>query len=471
MSDFEQQQEQKEKQPSAFERLMVLYKDWNIEYVKTTDGRFAGSIDGDLYFIGERGGLWNWLTRQFFDTYGFAPPTSALAQVLNYSAAQAELSKTTVKVFTRIGHHNGVIYLDIANADRDVIAITPEGWDLVKHVPIHFERPATLKALPLPDPGTSFAELCAGFLNLDADGMAKVEAFLLAAFMPVGAVPHLIIEASAGSGKSVTSGLIKSIIDPNITTVRSMPKNQEDLLIAAKNNQVLAIDNLSSVGPEMSDLLCQLSTGAGFGARKKFTDMDEASLEARCGVILNGITNVVKREDLIQRCLFVKLPSLRGKYSSEQTLRAKFDEHHPAILGALLNGVVKALNAPKVEGTAFRMADFASWAGAAIPGFLDVYHRNRQIGYAIAIEQDPVAQAIVKYLEVNDTLSGTGTELKDELWTFANRNNLETVKWPATANLFGNALARSEPALAGQGISIQRKPTKNGRGGVTIISK
>jgi len=56
MSDFEQQQEQKEKQPSACERLMVLYKDWNIEYVKTTDGRFAGSIDGDLYFIGERGG-------------------------------------------------------------------------------------------------------------------------------------------------------------------------------------------------------------------------------------------------------------------------------------------------------------------------------------------------------------------------------------------------------------------------------
>ena len=104
MSDLEQQQEQKEKKPSAFEHLMVLYKDWNIDYVKTTDGRLAGYIDGELYFVGEKGGLWNWLTRQFFDAFGFAPPTSALAQVLNYRAAKAEMSKKTVKVFTRIGH-------------------------------------------------------------------------------------------------------------------------------------------------------------------------------------------------------------------------------------------------------------------------------------------------------------------------------------------------------------------------------
>ncbi len=47
----------------------------------------------------------------------------------------------------------------------------------------------------------------------------------------------------------------------------------------------------------MSDAMCQLSTGGGFGTRALYTDGEEAIFDAMRPQILNGINPVALRGD------------------------------------------------------------------------------------------------------------------------------------------------------------------------------
>lgn len=53
---------------------------------------------------------------------------------------------------------------------------------------------------------------------------------------------------------------------------RSVPKDETDAMICAKNNEVLCFDNLSGLSASSSDILCRMSTGGAMSTRKLFTD-------------------------------------------------------------------------------------------------------------------------------------------------------------------------------------------------------
>jgi hypothetical protein len=54
--------------------------------------------------------------------------------------------------------------------------------------------------------------------------------------------------------------------------VRSLSREERELMIAANNGYVLAFDNLSGVPNWLSDALCRLATGGSFAVRS-FTPM------------------------------------------------------------------------------------------------------------------------------------------------------------------------------------------------------
>jgi hypothetical protein len=60
--------------------------------------------------------------------------------------------------------------------------------------------------------------------------------------------------------------------------LRSLPKEERDLSIAANNSRILAFGNLSGLSNMISDALCKLSTGGGLATRRLFTDDEEAVL-------------------------------------------------------------------------------------------------------------------------------------------------------------------------------------------------
>jgi len=69
--------------------------------------------------------------------------------------------------------------------------------------------------------------------------------------------------------------MIRLLVDPSTVLVRSAPKEERDLMVGAKNNWLLAFDNLSYIPESLSDAFCRLSTGGGQANRELYKDADE----------------------------------------------------------------------------------------------------------------------------------------------------------------------------------------------------
>src|SRR5262249_27443309 len=134
--------------------------------------------------------------------------------------------------------------------------------------------------------------------------------------------------------------LAKRVVDPHVSPLRAEPRDQRDLSIAAQNSWLVAWDNLSFLQWWLSDALCRLATGGGLSTRRLYTDADEVFFNSTRPAIVNGIEDFVTRGDLIDRCLFLHLPTIsETKRKTESDFWASANVSIPAILGALLDAV------------------------------------------------------------------------------------------------------------------------------------
>jgi hypothetical protein len=117
---------------------------------------------------------------------------------------------------------------------------------------VRLRRPAGMLPLPVPQQGGSI-ETLNSFLNLASrDDFVLIVAWLLAALRPNGPYPLLAISGEQGSAKTVLSKLLKAL------PVRSLSREERELMIAANNGYLLAFDNLSGLPIWLSDALCRL---------------------------------------------------------------------------------------------------------------------------------------------------------------------------------------------------------------------
>jgi putative DNA primase/helicase len=237
---------------------------------------------------------------------------------------------------------------------------------------VYFWHPNGLKPLPEPQRGGDLREL-QGMLNLGNERNEKlVIGWLLGCLHPSGPYPLLVLHGPQGSAKSTTARLLRGLIDPHVVEHRSKPDSGRDLAILAQNNWVVSFDNLSpeDVKPWLSNALCRLSTGGGFGSRKLYTDADEAMFSSKRPVMLNGLSaGIVSRPDLQSRSLFVALPPITGNRRTEKAITKQWDERQPYILGALLDAIVVGLrnqHSVHIDGLP-RLADFVTWVEARAP--------------------------------------------------------------------------------------------------------
>ena len=146
-----------------------------------------------------------------------------------------------------------------------------------------------------------------------------------------------------------------------------MPTNTRDLMLAAQNGWLMVYDNLSGLSSVLSDALCRLSTGGGFATRELYSDSAETLFEASRPVCLNGITEFATRDDLLDRALILKLPSIPDEQrKDENSFWADFELMQPCILGGILDVLSKALKyLPEVDlEYTPRMADFSKFSSA-----------------------------------------------------------------------------------------------------------
>jgi hypothetical protein len=290
--------------------------------------------------------------------------------------------------------------------------------------------------------------------------------FLVGVFNPDGAFPILVLSGRQGSGKSTLTRRFRDLLDPNEAPSRAQPRNEDDLIIAARNGAVLSLDNLSKIEAWLSDALCRISTGAGFSKRRLYTDSDEVSVYVRRPVIINGITDLVRMPDLADRALFVDLPH-RQHNAPEQTLDREFKEMRPAMLGVLYSAVSAALEGSGEERTpsGIRLADAERWVRAAGPtlelepdDISAALRENRSIGDRLLIDDDIVAALILRLLDRRGALETTATDLLRQLRACADEGDERLL--PKGPRALSVHLKRFVPAF--ERIGIELAQTKSG---------
>jgi hypothetical protein len=107
-------------------------------------------------------------------------------------------------------------------------------------------------------------------------------------FIPDIAHPIDVIHVKKGASKTTSMKKDRSIVDPAVRDVVSMPTSKEDLELILSNNYMPCFDNLDNITPEKSDMLCIAATAGGFSKRTLYSD-DETILYFKEPVSLNGI--------------------------------------------------------------------------------------------------------------------------------------------------------------------------------------
>jgi hypothetical protein len=248
-----------------------------------------------------------------------------------------------------------------------------------------------------------------------------IVACLIGALRPTGPYPVLVINGEQDSGKTITCRVFRRLVDPNGAELRNDTRDERDLLLAAKNGRIVALDNLSYVRNDLSDAICRIATKGAFATRKLYTDDEEFFVEVSRPVLLNGIPPLASRADLADRAIVCTLPTMNeAKRRSEDEFWSEFDAAAPRIVGALLDGVSGALRdyrSIKLESSP-RMMDFAKWAEAGcralgVPAgtFERAYAANRSSATEEALDADPVAVAVVDLMNKSGHFAGTATEL------------------------------------------------------------
>ena len=421
------------------------------------------------------------LTHRYYSRTRNAPSSQAMEEALKVLESRALFERPCHTPWLRTAEHEGRFYLDLTNESWQVVEISAEGWSVreARDVPVKFKRSRYALPLPAPIAGEPVDHL-RGFVNASSDADFRLMvSWAVAALRPHGPYPIAILGGEQGTAKSVTTKVLRMLVDPNESLIRSEPREQRDLIVSAHANWVIAIDNMSAIPSALSDAFCRLSTGGGASYRALHSNDEELVFTATRPVLLNGIPDsLATRADLDSRCLSFNLPVIpKSARRPEREMWAEFESARPGILGALLDGVAASLRNLSTVGHLDlpRMADFAAAIVAASPGlgwdsreFLKDFAGNRSGSEAALLENDVFAQAICDWFrKARSSWTGAAKELLARLTEDADAATLKNPNWPRSATKAGKDLKRNccdrAPASRSFSAAMWAMPVTPGR--------
>lgn len=410
-----------------------------------------------------------WLKKLYYDRMASPIPTQSFGEAHATLEAKAIYDGLQQPVHLRLARHKGAIYLNLGDKTGTVIRIDGDGYEILSASPIAFLKSDTMGELPLPvqserDALKELQEL----LDLEDEIFHRVLAFLIGCFKPKGPYLCFIVQGEQGSGKSFLTATLKKIIDPSPVLKLRLSRDERDLMIIAKQFYLLVFDNISGIKNDLSDALCSLSTGSGFTTRKLYTD-EELKVFNECRpFVLNGISGITHRPDLLDRSVSAWLPAMtKDKRKTESELEARFEELRPYLFDQLLRIASTALrrfdevDAPKDN----RMADAAKWLLAAeeateLPtgSFLNALQASQKEIIKETLDRNSLVVALVKILEGGKVFKGTVGKLLDDIEIYKPRYDQF---FPTTHSQLSKELDRLKPALKVAGIIVEFGPKRN----------
>src|SRR5215217_3707779 len=304
-------------------------------------------------------------------------PPASFATAIEEIKATAMLEGPVEEVHLRVAGSDGKVYVDLCNAKWEAVEVSKEGWKVIPsaELPVKFVRSNAMKELPHPASGGSVEEL-RQMLTLPEESSEEswslIMAWVMQALTPCeGDYPILVLLGGHGTAKSTHTEMLRELVDPAVVEHEHERTYHEvrQVYIDVTTSRLLALDNVSQLPDWLSDVLCRVSSGGGFKTRTLFTNRDQEIFKGKRPIIMNGISEVVKNSDILDRSLLVDLPPIPGnRRKYDKLLWAEFNERRPRILGALFDAMSAGLtNEEDVvleDEHKSRLIDFDRWAVA-----------------------------------------------------------------------------------------------------------
>ncbi|MEV7249004.1 ATP-binding protein [Streptomyces cyaneofuscatus] len=468
-----------EKTPAR--EVITEYAQSHFRYFRTTEGtvyaqRLGHPVARPIRSQGTTGSHRQELMVDLFnDGVGVFNGTS-LKEALDLIEALA-LSQDVQPTHIRVAPgFDGATWLDLGRDDGQSVRIHPNGWEVKVPDPreVCWRRTQLTGELPMPardteGKGIDLLLRLTNFATAETESLAL--AWLVGCLGPSVPVPAPFLTGPQGAGKSTAGRMLVRIIEGMTGDLRRAPKDEENLITAVAAGWVTALDNLSHLAPDLSDLMCCIVTGAESIKRALFSDGDVVRSRYRRPLLLTGIDVGVIRPDLAERLLPLRLerPKVRR---TEAELWREFEAALPVILGSLLDLTVKVRATEADIPSDLRMADFAHLCAQidAATGFgtLPAYRSSLDELNDDVIEGDLLAQTVLKHAAGLDP--GTETRMTSSEWLhllsglYSGDDFRPLPKgWPTTGKVLSDRLKRLQPTLAARGVLVDWGRTKEGR--------
>lgn len=406
----------------------------------------------------------SWLMAAFYKEHGKAARDQSVREALQVLDGLAQHEGEQKAIHIRVAQVGEAIFVDLAQPGNSMAAKIEAGiWHLVQEHEVRFLRPDTMRPLPTPTRHASIDTLWQ-LVNVPEGARLLVLAWLLECLRPNGVFPVLEILGEAGSAKSTTHRILRMLIDPNASNLRSPPKSIEDVFVSAGVNWMVSFENVSHLTPAMQDAMCILATGGGFAKRKLYSDGEESVINVMRPLVLNGISACVTAHDLIDRSICVELPRLQTR-REDGDIQREFEAAHPTLLASLFHLMAQTLKqlptARLPESENIRLTGFARLGvameralGAPDGEFLRQFHAARQESITRTIDSSPVATALMEWFEARQHTPAE-MPVKSLLMEVERHKPHGADAWPKTAKGFGDALRRAAPSLRYLGVEAK----------------
>lgn len=394
---------------------------------------------------------------------GKGASSTAITDAINTLEAAGKHDGPLKTVAIRVHHDNEAVFIDKGDANWQIVRIDKSGFSYASDAPIKFCRRNGMTELPTTSE-ISDVGLLRKYINISEAEFPLVLGWLFCAIAGVKPYPILILQGEQGTGKSTTSKVIRSLVDPSSVPLRAPPRDIRDLLVSASNNHVVVLDNLSGIKPELADCLCRLATGGGIDFRALFTDNEQNLIQLQKPVIINGIDDIAARPDLAERSLIINLPVINDQNrKSERDFWLDFEHDAPQILCGLYQAISSGLRCRDEIKLAEkpRMADVAQWVTACERGlgldgeFVKAHKSNQLHAIELGIDASPVGGAIMTLMDSRQTWVGKPTELLGALEEIAGERQVRSKAWPQATKGLNNAIKRLQPNFRKLGITIE----------------
>lgn len=422
-----------------------------------------------------------WLQHLFYQETQRPIRAESLSQVVSILSANAKFSnKESIRLFNRVALHDGAFWYDLTNPVWQAVKVMADGWEVNGSPPILFNRYRHQNEQVLPQHSGDISRIFQ-YINVK-EFRTLFMCWLITCFVPEIPHPMPIFYGEKGSAKSTACVLLKRLIDPSALDTLTLNNDQRTLVVNLQQHYVLPFDNVSAINGDTSDMLCRAITGGSVQQRRLCTNAEDYIFTFMRCLMINGVSNVANRSDLLDRSLLFELervPETERKELSE-VYRA-FEEDRASILGGIFDTLSAAMALfPSISLDKLpRMADFAKWAYAiaeALGGYGEQFLREYAVNYerqnTEAIESDPVATLTIDFMRGRVQWSGRVSALLVELEELAQRHGISknAKSMPTQPNALSRRLNGMKSNLKAVGITFIREQKSDGSY-ITLINE